>query len=124
MAAVFVEGWVFLLLTVTGARAKLITYVPRSIALAMSAGKRLLYCLRLWGCRGAAAASELPDCCVQHASSHTQPGACALLRDYCLCLFALCTCNSCKLSHRENREAKLASHTAAVVQGLGSSWLS
>ena len=38
LAAVFIEGWVFLLLTVTGARAKLITYVPRSIALAMSAG--------------------------------------------------------------------------------------
>ena len=38
MAAIFIEGWIFLLLTVTGARAKLITYVPRSIALAMSAG--------------------------------------------------------------------------------------
>ena len=41
MSAIFIEGWVFLLLTVTGARAKLITYVPRSIALAMSAGRSL-----------------------------------------------------------------------------------
>lgn len=38
LAAVFVEGWIFILLSVTGARAKLITYMPRSIALSMSAG--------------------------------------------------------------------------------------
>ena len=38
LAAVFVEGWIFILLSVSGARAKLITYVPRSIALSMSAG--------------------------------------------------------------------------------------
>ena len=38
LAAVFVEGWIFILLSVTGARAKIITYMPRSIALAMSAG--------------------------------------------------------------------------------------
>ena len=38
LAAVFVEGWIFILLSVTGARAKLVTYVPRSIALSMSAG--------------------------------------------------------------------------------------
>ena len=41
LTAVFIEGWVFLLLSVTGARAKLITWVPRSIALAMSAGEAL-----------------------------------------------------------------------------------
>lgn len=38
LAAVFIEGWIFILLSVTGARAKLIEYVPRSIALSMSAG--------------------------------------------------------------------------------------
>ena len=38
LTAVFIEGWIFLLLSVTGARAKLITFVPRSIALAMRAG--------------------------------------------------------------------------------------
>ena len=50
---VFIEGWIFLLLSVTGARAKLITFVPRSIALAMSAGashgklERLMWAVRV-----------------------------------------------------------------------------
>ena len=38
LAAVFLEGWVFLLLSVTGIRAKLFTYVPGSIRLGMTAG--------------------------------------------------------------------------------------
>jgi AGZA family xanthine/uracil permease-like MFS transporter len=38
LAAIFVEGWIFILLAVTGARGKLIQLVPRSIMLATSAG--------------------------------------------------------------------------------------
>eukprot|EP00208_Stichococcus_sp_RCC1054_P001908 CAMPEP_0206139330 /NCGR_PEP_ID=MMETSP1473-20131121/5537_1 /ASSEMBLY_ACC=CAM_ASM_001109 /TAXON_ID=1461547 /ORGANISM="Stichococcus sp, Strain RCC1054" /LENGTH=611 /DNA_ID=CAMNT_0053533077 /DNA_START=97 /DNA_END=1932 /DNA_ORIENTATION=+ len=38
LAAIFVEGWIFILLAVTGARGKLIQMVPRSVMLATSAG--------------------------------------------------------------------------------------
>lgn len=38
LAAVFIEGWIFVLLAVTGLRLKLIRLVPKSIMLATSAG--------------------------------------------------------------------------------------
>jgi adenine/guanine/hypoxanthine permease len=38
LAAVFIEGWIFVLLAVTGVRTKLIRMVPKSIMLATSAG--------------------------------------------------------------------------------------
>ena len=41
LAAVFLEGWVFLLLSITGVRARLFTCVPGSIRLGMNAGQLL-----------------------------------------------------------------------------------
>ena len=38
LGAVFVEGWIFVILAVTGVRIRLIRLVPKSIMLATSAG--------------------------------------------------------------------------------------
>ena len=39
LAAIFIEGWIFIILSVTGARQYLIKLLPRTLALSMSAGK-------------------------------------------------------------------------------------
>ena len=39
LGAVFVEGWIFVILAVTGLRMRLIRLVPKSIMLATSAGE-------------------------------------------------------------------------------------
>ena len=38
LAAIFVEGWIFIILSVTGTRQFLIKLLPRTLALSMSAG--------------------------------------------------------------------------------------
>jgi adenine/guanine/hypoxanthine permease len=38
LAAIFIEGWIFIILSVTGARQYLIKLLPRTLALSMSAG--------------------------------------------------------------------------------------
>lgn len=45
MAAIFVEGWIFVLLSLTGVRGGLVKYMPKSIAMASSGG-----CRRGCGC--------------------------------------------------------------------------
>ncbi|KDD74028.1 hypothetical protein H632_c1638p0, partial [Helicosporidium sp. ATCC 50920] len=42
MAAIFVEGWIFVLLSVTGVRGGIIKYMPKTIALATSVGIGLM----------------------------------------------------------------------------------
>jgi xanthine/uracil/vitamin C permease (AzgA family) len=42
LAAVFVEGWIFIVLALTGLRLRLIRLVPKSIMLATSAGQPVL----------------------------------------------------------------------------------
>jgi AGZA family xanthine/uracil permease-like MFS transporter len=41
LGAVFVEGWIFVVLAITGVRIRLIRLVPKSIMLATSAGAAL-----------------------------------------------------------------------------------
>lgn len=41
LAAIFIEGWIFIILSITGARQFLIKLLPRTLALSMSAGKFL-----------------------------------------------------------------------------------
>ena len=38
MAAIFVEGWIFALLSITGVRGGIVKYMPKSIAMASSGG--------------------------------------------------------------------------------------
>ncbi|KAK9909947.1 hypothetical protein WJX75_009918 [Coccomyxa subellipsoidea] len=38
LAAIFIEGWIFVLLSAVGVRQKVISYLPRTLALAMAAG--------------------------------------------------------------------------------------
>ena len=38
MAAIFVEGWIFVLLSITGVRGGIVKYMPKSIAMASSGG--------------------------------------------------------------------------------------
>lgn len=38
LAAIFIEGWIFIILSITGARQYLIRLLPRTLALSMSAG--------------------------------------------------------------------------------------
>ncbi|GAB4819465.1 hypothetical protein N2152v2_006511 [Parachlorella kessleri] len=42
MTAIFVEGWIFLILSVTGVRGGLVKYMPKSVAMASSVGIGLL----------------------------------------------------------------------------------
>ena len=39
LAAIFIEGWIFIILSLTGARQFLIKLLPRTLALSMSAGR-------------------------------------------------------------------------------------
>ena len=39
MAAIFIEGWIFIILSITGARQFLIRLLPRTLALSMSVGE-------------------------------------------------------------------------------------
>ena len=39
MTAIFVEGWFFILLSVTGVRGGLVKYMPKNIAMATSGGR-------------------------------------------------------------------------------------
>jgi AGZA family xanthine/uracil permease-like MFS transporter len=49
LGAVFVEGWIFIILAITGIRLRLIRLVPKSIMLATSAGVTLTPSLPLPG---------------------------------------------------------------------------
>ena len=43
LAAIFIEGWIFIILSITGARQFLIKLLPRTLALSMSAGEGLCH---------------------------------------------------------------------------------
>lgn len=55
MTAIFIEGWIFVLLSITGVRGGIVKYMPKSIAMASSgglAGLLSLYaCVRVRGAR-------------------------------------------------------------------------
>ena len=48
LAAIFIEGWIFIILSITGARQFLIKLLPRTLALSMSAGKPHLISSKLF----------------------------------------------------------------------------
>jgi xanthine/uracil/vitamin C permease (AzgA family) len=42
LSAVFVEGWIFVLLTITGVRGRIMEMIPKNIMYATSAGERCM----------------------------------------------------------------------------------
>ena len=89
LAAIFLEGWVFLLLSITGVRARLFTYVPGSIRLGMNAGQLLTSPACSCSCHGTAELLEgraaITKLSVTHRMAHTTCPLPAARRMLCPC---------------------------------------
>ena len=74
LGAVFVEGWIFVILAVTGVRLRLIRLVPKSIMLATSAGAAVM--LSLPPAQGPHLLREQSCWCTERPHAALAPGAC------------------------------------------------